>query len=1514
MLMVLAMCLSLLPASTLAAGTTIGTGNASTTLTNDCDAAVKYSITLDGETTEVTLDGHDTLTMKGDKGDPYTVEWVGGADSNYVYTEEPANKTLTGTIGEVTTTRYYYTNSENGGECTNEVANTVSYGGYTMATEGNVYYDVESLVTFKRTGGWGFTYTNVNDPDDKYDSGWSTSDSTAYNKVYNAYPTYDHTRAVDGALVPDESYMFMYKTVEPRAVTTAGDANVTFTATAIKSGTTGNFTVAALNVDGMPENVDITVLGQPVKTLNLNDDGPKESGSELIGQYIEESGIDILALSEDFNYYSQIEKNATSYATGTQRLQEGIPTSVSVTEALTSIEFPLDTDGLNLMYKKGLTVSGETMVHWNEHYSPTTFYGIGNLGINVPDQYGADGMIDKGYRFYQVKVASGVVVDVYILHMDADVSQGDLDARASQIDQLMATVDANDNGNPIIIMGDTNCRYTRDPLESKIINAGFSDPWVDLEYNGVCPTYPSDSLMVGDLGYQKGEVVDKVFYKNAAGSNLTIEAVSYKVDANGYTDADGLLGDHPPVIVEFKYTLKSNNQEHEHNWSTDWSSNEGHHWHECLNDNCDATMNSEKNGYQAHSWDEISTTPATCTETGSKTLKCSVCGYSKDEVIPATGHTWGEGEVTIQPTTTTEGEMTYTCTVCGATDTAPIPKLDVEYTFTLTFDKESYNVGETATATISLSKKEGTGSVGAIGFALGVPTGLTMGTITNKVANAAASIENGIYGINVNSGTSLAVDGTGVEIATVTFTVTSNFDGESTEVTLGLNQHEVTLIDEYIPRGSEVATDSATLVKSYTVNLAAGEHVSFEGATSITVTAGTTFGGLTLPEVTVDQYYEFDGWYNGETKMTDGMAVTGGMTLTAKATPKTYTFTEPTADNATIGNLTGVTGGKATYGTDIAFTVTPDSSYVIGDVSYTVGEDTAAHTLNAVNGVYTIPGSAITDDITVYVTAVQYHTVRFVAGEGTTMDTVTAYVMHGQSALYTGTDFKTLFTVPSPEAEDGYRLAADTAAESLWSDGTNKYQSSALGSSVTFNADTTLTAQAVKQWTVTFQAGTNGSFAQDAVTKLTVDTGTQLTQAQIPSVTANTGYTFTGWDNNVSAAITADTVFTAQYTNATYTLTLPNISGVTFTVTGATSSGNAYTVTHGSDVTIDVTVDPNKADVKSISYTIGNGELVTVTDFSSGITIQGSDIIGNINLTVDSTAVYAITVEVADGIGGTVNGVTTSTKYFNKDTSAADVAKAFTIVAADGYEFVPPTFEDVDGDATYTVDFTLKTYTVSWPDGVTDMASEATHGTDFTFQLSLTNNQLLLGDVEYRVGDSGGFNTLTANADGSYTIPGDDITGPITVKYTTVNATWEFITEEAYKAAPDGKQVAILNTTKLNEGTYALNGYGDMFWSEKYNGYVYFVNKDETAATLTQNLAVSQNTVTEIDYSGDINGVGGVTPADSAPINAVLHDVTVEYEISDLMRFQFDVTGDKKVTAQDIIWILNEYTGASNED
>ena len=65
--------------------------------------------------------------------------------------------------------------------------------------------------------------------------------------------------------------------------------------------------------------------------------------------------------------------------------------------------------------------------------------------------------------------------------------------------------------------------------------------------------------------------------------------------------------------------------------------------------------------------------PATCTEDGSKTVVCEDCGETiSTEVIPATGHSFGEWTVTKEAACFEDGEETRTCSVCQAVETRPI--------------------------------------------------------------------------------------------------------------------------------------------------------------------------------------------------------------------------------------------------------------------------------------------------------------------------------------------------------------------------------------------------------------------------------------------------------------------------------------------------------------------------------------------------------------------------------------------------------------------------------------------------------------------------------------------------------------------------------------------------------------------------------------------------------------------------------------------------------------------------
>lgn len=328
----------------------------------------------------------------------------------------------------------------------------------------------------------------------------------------------------------------------------------------------GRFTCATLNVDGLPS--------------WINSDGPGSDGTKTIGNLMNSIGYDFIAVSEDFTYHDELAGAMTNYNMGTYR-----------GSALSD-----DTDGLGFFWKKdGITATGETMVAYNDAHGGLTG--------------GANELIAKGFRHYEVTVAEGVTVDVYITHMNTYEGEGNTEesnewvkAQLSQLRQLRDDVvaKAKENKRPAIIMGDTNMRYTRhqivDNLITPVTNEGLqiADPWVDLHRNGVYPTWNTKSLMIrskyaGDVDNdilcaddQRGEVVDKMWYINVPGAAIQLKAISCMNDVEhfaksteeasfagitvedesgniltnqnvSYTKVNG-YADHFPVVVSFEYT------------------------------------------------------------------------------------------------------------------------------------------------------------------------------------------------------------------------------------------------------------------------------------------------------------------------------------------------------------------------------------------------------------------------------------------------------------------------------------------------------------------------------------------------------------------------------------------------------------------------------------------------------------------------------------------------------------------------------------------------------------------------------------------------------------------------------------------------------------------------------------------------------------------------------------------------------------------------------------------------
>ena len=91
----------------------------------------------------------------------------------------------------------------------------------------------------------------------------------------------------------------------------------------------------------------------------------------------------------------------------------------------------------------------------------------------------------------------------------------------------------------------------------------------------------------------------------------------------------------------------------------------------------------------------IVTTPAACETDGAVTTTCSRCDYNDVVAIPALGHDWDSGVVTLAPTEQAEGVKTFTCSLCADTRTESIPKLVLaSISITTPPGKVTYIIGE----------------------------------------------------------------------------------------------------------------------------------------------------------------------------------------------------------------------------------------------------------------------------------------------------------------------------------------------------------------------------------------------------------------------------------------------------------------------------------------------------------------------------------------------------------------------------------------------------------------------------------------------------------------------------------------------------------------------------------------------------------------------------------------------------------------------------------------------------
>lgn len=297
------------------------------------------------------------------------------------------------------------------------------------------------------------------------------------------------------------------------------------------------FTIATLNVDGLP---------QKVLVVNLNVDGPGSAGTARIGKYLMKKGYDMVLMQEDFNYHDVL----TVMLEDDYKMDEwsgdvGVEGHSIDFLHLQNFRFPCD--GLMACWKNDLTVTPSNRTAWQQNFGKFS--------------HANDEMVTKGFRRYDVTLRSGGRIIVYNMHMDAtldededeDNGQKDHDARMAQWAQLKEDVLQNLGSCPIIITGDMNSFYGRDEVKREFIDAindsgrgTVSDVWVELQLGGV---YPTSKVTYATAG---NEALDKILYINPALGTM-IKPVAYTIDKDDYLYDGKPLGDHFPVSATFQF-------------------------------------------------------------------------------------------------------------------------------------------------------------------------------------------------------------------------------------------------------------------------------------------------------------------------------------------------------------------------------------------------------------------------------------------------------------------------------------------------------------------------------------------------------------------------------------------------------------------------------------------------------------------------------------------------------------------------------------------------------------------------------------------------------------------------------------------------------------------------------------------------------------------------------------------------------------------------------------------------
>ena len=312
------------------------------------------------------------------------------------------------------------------------------------------------------------------------------------------------------------------------------------------------------------------------------------------------------------------------------------------------------------------------------------------------------GNVIGGIYYGRVTYGGAVIHDSACRYLTFDTDGGSaMDAQRVLRGQKATLPTENPVKTGYIFSGWTGFDYTKPMLE----NAGATAIWTVCDHSGnttqlSCTEPVACSVCGGTIVALGHDFSASVWHHDGDTHWKKCARCDAKNDENPHVWDNGKVtvpstclteGERIYTCDECGATKKEPIQANGHSWDQAWQHNATHHWHECLNANCDVKNNdSAKDGYGAHTGGTATCTQrATCTVCGAEYgdalghnfttswthddnehwKQCSRCD-KKDDVGP---HTWDNGTITTAPTCTKAGKKTYSCTKCDATKIEPIP-------------------------------------------------------------------------------------------------------------------------------------------------------------------------------------------------------------------------------------------------------------------------------------------------------------------------------------------------------------------------------------------------------------------------------------------------------------------------------------------------------------------------------------------------------------------------------------------------------------------------------------------------------------------------------------------------------------------------------------------------------------------------------------------------------------------------------------------------------------------------